>query len=77
MNEVFIDMRKENEWIKKYFNADFVSIEQLLGCIEDLDLEIDNLKGKIEELKKDNEPTADEWADYYMNKGMDSARGEE
>ena len=51
MNEVFIDMRKENEWIKKYFNADFVSIDQLLGVIEDLDGKIEDLKDEIKWLK--------------------------
>ena len=52
MNEVFIDMRKENEWIKKYFNADFVSIEQLLSCIEDLDTEIDKLRENQEDVEE-------------------------
>lgn len=55
MNEVYIDMRKQNEWIRKYFDADFVSIENLIGCIEDLDGKIDLLKEEIEDLKKDIE----------------------
>ena len=53
MNEVYIDVRKENEWIRKYFNADFVSIEQLLATIEDLDSEIENLKEKYDDLLED------------------------
>ena len=53
MNEVYIDIRKENEWIRKYFNTDFVSIEQLLATIEDLDGEIENLKEKYEDLEED------------------------
>ena len=56
MNEVYIDMRKQNEWIRKYFNADLVSIDQLIGCIEDLDGAIENLKGQIEDMKSSNEP---------------------
>lgn len=52
MNEVFIDMRKENEWIKKYFNADFVSIDQLISCIENLDSEIEHLKENQEDIEK-------------------------
>ena len=52
MNEVFIDMRKENEWIKKHFNADFVSIDQLLSCIEDLDGEISKLKEEKEDIEE-------------------------
>ena len=67
MNEVFIDMRYQNDWIKKYFNADFVSIEQLIGCIEDLDGEIEELKEQIDELKNPPEPDAyDLWRDIQM-----------
>ena len=50
MNEVFIDMRKENEWVRKHFNADFVSIDKLIGCIEDLDKEIEKLKEDKEDI---------------------------
>ena len=53
MNEVFIDMRKENEWIKKYFNSDLVSIEQLIACIEDLDGKVEHLKEEYEQEIKD------------------------
>lgn len=53
MNEVYIDMRKENEWIRKYFNADFVSIDQLIGCIEDLDGEVEHLKEEYKSLEQD------------------------
>lgn len=52
MNEVFIDMRKENEWVRKYFNADFVSIDNLISCIEDLDSEIEHLKENQEDIEK-------------------------
>jgi hypothetical protein len=52
MNEVYIDMRKENEWIKKHFNADFVSIDQLISCIENLDSEIEHLKENQEDIEK-------------------------
>ena len=55
MNEVYIDMRKENEWIRKYFDKDLVSIEELIGCIEDLDGEIDSLKEQIEDIKQDRD----------------------
>ncbi len=67
MNEVFIDMRYQNDWIKKYFNADFVSIEQLIGCIEDLDSEIEELKEKIREL---NEPEDEDIDGYIKDKRM-------
>lgn len=67
MDEVYVDMRKENEWIRKYFHADFVSVSQLIGCIEDLDGEIELLKEKLEESAEENEPDAfDEWHDKKM-----------
>lgn len=53
MNEVYIDIRKENAWIRKYFNTDFVSIETLLATIEDLDATIENWKEKYEDLEED------------------------
>ena len=38
MDEVYIDIRKENAWIKKYFeNKDLVSIGDLISVIEDLE----------------------------------------
>ena len=53
MNEVFIDIRKEDEDIKKYFiNADFVNIERLINCIEDLDSEVKKLKEEQEDIEK-------------------------
>ena len=54
MNEVYIDMRNQNEWISKYFEGkDYASIDDLLACIEDLDIEIDNWKYKYKELEND------------------------
>lgn len=53
MDEVYIDIRKENAWIRKYFTSDFVSIEQLLATIEDLDDTIANWKEKYQDLEED------------------------
>lgn len=53
MDEVYIDMRNENKWIRKYFDKDWVSIEELLATIEDLDSEIENWKEKYEDLEED------------------------
>ena len=55
MNEVFIDMRKEDKDVSKYFRADLVSIDNLISCIQDLDGEIENLKEQkqdIDEVKE-------------------------
>ena len=52
MNEVYIDMRKENEWVRKYFYTDFVSIDSLISCIEDLDTKIDRYKKQQEDVEE-------------------------
>lgn len=62
MNEVFIDIRKENEWIRKHFeNKDFVSIDDLVNCIENLILEIDNMKEKYEDEIETIKDNVKEW----------------
>lgn len=61
MNEVYIDMRKQNRWISKYFTKDLVSVSDLLDCIEDLDSENEKLKLEIEELKTPNEDPDDDF----------------
>lgn len=61
MNEVYIDMRKENKWISKYFTKDLVSVSDLLDCIEDLDSENEKLKLEIEELKTPDEDPDDDF----------------
>ena len=54
MDEVFIDIRKVNEDIKKHFpNKDYVTIENLLSVIEDLSWEIEHYKEEIKDLKRD------------------------
>ena len=56
MKEVYILKSDLNEWIAKYFHKDLISISELLGCIEDLDWKIEDLK---EQLKKYEEPSED------------------
>ena len=54
MNEIYIKTSDLNKWISKYFpNKDLISITELIGCIEDLDIEIDNLNQQLEEIKED------------------------
>lgn len=55
MEDIYIDIRTQNKWIQKYFDTDFVSISQLLSCIEDLDTEIEIAKEKYEDLERDIE----------------------
>lgn len=54
MEKIFIDIREENRWITKYFpNKDLITIEELLGVIEDLDSELEAWKEKYEDLELD------------------------
>ena len=62
MDEIYVDMRYQNRWIQKYFpNKDFVSIDELIGCIEDLDSEIDHLKEELEDANKTDEEKYEEY----------------
>ena len=61
MNEVYIDMRKENKWISRHFTKDLVSVSDLLDCIEELDSEIGELKLQIKELQTPDENPADDF----------------
>ena len=65
MEQVFIKKVDLNKWIAKYFpNQDLISIEELLGVIEELDSEVDRLKEKISDLENQEEPIKD-YYDYY------------
>ena len=53
MEEVFIDIRKENSWIRElFFDKDFVSISDLINEIEDLLGDIDRLKDEKKDLEE-------------------------
>ena len=71
MNEVFIDIRGIDE-LEKQFDTDLVSVEKLVVCIQNLTGEIEELKEKIEELET---PESEKWSEYWINRGMDKARG--
>ena len=56
MDNVYIKTQDVNKWIGKYFpNKDLISIDDLIGCIEDLDSEVERLKEKYEDLEQDLE----------------------
>lgn len=64
MKDLFIDIRNENEIITKYFNKDLVSVDELLGAIEDLKLEVERLNEQIEDKEqyyKDNYRKIDDY----------------
>lgn len=57
MEEVYILKSEMNSWIKKHFDKDIISINDLLILIEDLDSELEYTKEKFEDYKqyvKDN-----------------------
>lgn len=55
MTDVYIRKEDLPRWIAKYFKKDLISIDDLLGCIEDLDSDVENLKSKLEDLENDIE----------------------
>ena len=55
MNNVFIKKEELNEWLRKYFKGDLISIDDMISVMEDLDSEIDRLKEKIEDIEQDKE----------------------
>lgn len=72
MNDVYIKATDINTWISKYFkNQDLISVGDLIGCIENLDMEIDRLKEELEDEKQDKEdnyvarPRSDYTGDTY------------
>lgn len=56
MDNVYVDLRNENRWIRELFlNKDFVSVEDLLGKCEDLSDELEHTKEEFEDFKRDVE----------------------
>ena len=62
MKDVYILKKDLNSWISKYFKEDIISIYDLIGCIEDLDCEVDYLKEEKDNLTNQNdEPDYEEF----------------
>ena len=60
MENIYVDIREENESIRELFNdKDFVSIDTLLNTIDDL-------LYQINELKEEPEEDIDVWNKYDM-----------
>ena len=56
---VYIKKEELNEWIAKYFKNDLISIDDMLGVIEDLDGQVNHLKEELERVM-----TKDDWEGY-------------
>lgn len=54
--KVYINKMDVNQWIGKFFeDKDYISFDDLIGCIEDLDGEVEHLKKKIDDLENQEE----------------------
>ena len=69
MNEVYIKATDLNSWIIKHLpkNRDLYSVNDLIGAIENMDDEINDLQERIEELEEDISNKSSNWKtrDYY------------
>lgn len=55
MEEIYIKKSNLNEWVAKYFNADLISVDDLVSIIEELDSEVEHLKEEIEDIQQEKE----------------------
>lgn len=57
MDKVYIKAEDMSKWCLRHFKVkkDFYSIDEILGAMEDMDDDIENLKDKIEHLERDIE----------------------
>lgn len=59
MNEVYINIKEfgENSWLREFLyqrlNKELVSVDDLLGVIEDLKIEKEIVEEKLEDLQED------------------------
>lgn len=49
--KVYLNKMDVNQWIGKYFDKDYISFDDMIGCIEDLDGKIESLEEKIKDLE--------------------------
>lgn len=72
MNNIIVNIQEENSIIRNYFkNKDLVSVEDLLGAIEDLKLEVERLNEQIEDKEqyyKDNYRKVDDYEFYGVSR---------
>lgn len=56
MDDIYVKKEDLNRWVAKYFkDKELISVGDLIGCIEDLDSEVDALKDKIKDIERDIE----------------------
>lgn len=55
MNNVYVKKENLGEIVEKHFNKDLISIDDLIGLIEELDYHIDRLEEKINDIEQEIE----------------------
>lgn len=66
----YIKKEDLNTWVAKYFTNDLISINDLIGCIEDL-------ADKVEHLEEEKEELEESIKDNYIPKDRASRWGDE
>lgn len=51
----YIQRDSLNKWVAKHFNKDLISVDDLIGCIEDLSNEVESLNEKIDDILEDRD----------------------
>ena len=67
MKEVYILAKDVPTWINKYFNnQDLVSVDYLIGIIEELDEEVERLNEELENTKQYYQDNFKQISDYEL-----------
>lgn len=67
MDKIYIKAEDVNKWISKYFNGqDVVSVDYLIGIIEELDEELERLNKELEDTKQNYEDNYKQISDYEL-----------
>ena len=67
MDKIYIKAEDVNKWISKYFNGqDVVSVDYLIGIIEELDDEVERLNKELEDTKQNYEDNYKQISDYEL-----------
>ena len=67
MDKIYIKAEDVNKWISKHFNGqDIVSVDYLLGIIEELDSEVERLNEELENTKTYYQDNYRQISDYEM-----------
>ena len=67
MDKIYIKSEDVNKWISKYFDGqDVVSVDYLIGIIEELDEEVERLNKELKDTKQNYEDNYKQISDYEL-----------